>query len=1041
MDNQSHPGGALRILVYAAWWLAALPAIAAPEGMYQKRDTFVETVLATRTCFAEYMAKPGNSQGKSDIIRGQEKLHHFDMDISGREKLVLTVRGIPQAKHGQAVWNDAVLTHKNGEKVLLSSLKPRSAKVGWSQFQLNKGAFGDPISLQGKVCDNALLAHADSEIVYDLNGEYVHFEAWAGIDDATGGQGAVRFGVNQEKSSPELLTHLGIDFPEESALCEAYLGDFERWFTTNSDHAVTEAEIQHLLETIRDAKSERARCKKLRKSKTTDHAAWLRLFLYVARTQKRFDAARDECRRSVNPDTLKQVIEDLAKKYPTQCPNTDAHLARLVKLAKKVPSLSKDLAKGDKDALERLDEYLAFRRQVMFDNPLLDFEDLVFIVRDFLPGIENQGNHMCDQYFGFHARKVGGLHVLEDAFGDQPRVRDVLQDSVCENGRFSGRKLVDGGFLSPDLSYDGESLLFAFTEAEATPYEWSERSTFHVFRVNLDGTELQQLTDGEWNDFDPAWMPNGRVVFISERRGGYGRCHGRPVPSYTLHSMFPDGSDIVRLSHHETNEWHPSINNDGMVLYTRWDYVDRGFNQAHHPWITSPDGRDPRAIQGNFKVKQEDNPVMEVDVRAIPNSHKYVATAAAHHGQAYGSLIMIDPHVEDDDKMAMLTPLTPETRFPEANIGGSQHQRYATAWPLDEDWYLCVYDPEGRAWRGTKNNYGIFLLHAPSGEKQLVYRDPDHSCLSPIPLKARPVPPVMPHKTLVGAPVLARTEADEHQARELTNAPGTVGLVDVYSSTLPFPEGTKITSLRIMEVLPKTTPAANEPRIGHGSQKSARAVLGTVPVEEDGSAYFTLPSGSSVFFQALDEQGMAVQSMRSATYVQPGERLMCVGCHEPQKRAAQAKGELALAFKRPPSIIEPDVGGANPLSFPALVQPVLDRNCVPCHSDNEDKAPDLRKGAFEENPHHWYTSYINLKDSAFFYTEESWDTPITVPGKFGARASKLYNMIQKGHHDVKLSGEDMHRITLWLECNSDFFGSYEHTLKQAKGEVVPISLH
>jgi len=144
---------------------------------------------------------------------------------------------------------------------------------------------------------------------------------------------------------------------------------------------------------------------------------------------------------------------------------------------------------------------------------------------------------------------------------------------------------------------------------------------------------------------------------------------------------------------------------------------------------------------------------------------------------------------------------------------------------------------------------------------------------------------------------------------------------------------------------------------------------------------------------------------------------------------------LPLAFRRPPSEIEPEVEGSNPFSFPRLVQPVLERNCVSCHS-KKPKAPDLRKGDLQKNRNQWYTSYHNLRKHAFFFDGAGWTTPRTTPGKFGAKASKLYKMLQAGHHEVELPEADLHRLTLWLDSNSDFFGSYENTLAQAQGEIV-----
>jgi hypothetical protein len=697
------------------------------------------------------------------------------------------------------------------------------------------------------------------------------------------------------------------------------------------------------------------------------------------------------------------------------------------------------VARGDTESrYELFEAAFRLRRTIAFSNPLLDFDQILFIKRQFLPetrtwGPELLGNHMCDQYFGFHAIPGGGLYVLENAFSEQPRIRNVLAGSVVLNGRLRGRKLSPGGFLSPELSFDGRTILFAYTEAEPTRYEWTQRSTFHIFKVNVDGSGLTQLTDGPVNDFDPCWLPDGRIVFISERRGGYGRCHPRPVPLYTLHSMNADGTDIIRISHHEANEWQPSIDHNGMILYTRWDYVDRGNIQAHHPWITSPVGLDARAIQGNYGRSKGARPTMEMDVRAVPGSHEYVATAAAHHGQAYGSLVLIDPHTEDDDAMGPLRRITPEVPFAEAEINFREGQVYATAWPLSESFYLCVYDPEGAARRGAKNNYGIYLVDA-FGNKDLIYRDPTLSCLSPIPMRVRKRPPVIPSSS---DSMLAAASGSPRTA--------SVGVLNVYDSLRLFPEGTRIAAIRIIEVLPKTTPLIDEPKIGYGSEKGARAVLGTVPVEPDGSAHFSLPAGVPVYFQVLDERGLAVQSMRSDTYVHGGERLLCRGCHEPRNVAPALPQGTPLAFRRPPSAIEPDVEGSNPFSFPRLVQPVLNRHCAECHNDKAE-APDLRRGSDQREHGYWYASYRNLREYAFFYgvadrKYDPWTDPRTTPGQFGARASRLYRILTEGHYDIRLSDQDLYRITLWLDCNSDFFGSYEDTEAQAAGQIVQPTLH
>jgi len=739
----------------------------------------------------------------------------------------------------------------------------------------------------------------------------------------------------------------------------------------------------------------------------------------------------------------------------------DRQLNELKKAAEKV-------AVEDADArFELFDKACQLRRKIAFSNPILDFDKIVFIKRR-----RAIYNHMCDQYYGMAAAPGGGVYVLSDAFGADPQLHDVLAESVVQNGRLKGEKLsggpsdvmpavsFDGGgnrhgqdhgggtFLSPDLSYDAQTILFAYVEnrgdtqhrhhTDATQGHWHEGRCYHVFKVNVDGSGLEQLTDGTWNDFDPCWLPNGRIAFTSERRGGYLRC-GRVCPTYTLYDMAADGSDIQCLSFHETNEWHPAVTNEGMIIWTRWDYVDRHGCTAHMPWLTTLDGRDPRPVHGNYAPRNS-RPDMEVDCCAIPGSNKIAATAAPHHGQAYGSLIIIDPSIPDDDGMGPVRRITPEVGFPESQGGA---QSYGTPWPLSEHYFLCVYDAkmqpgigmQGGGYRG--GDYGIYLVDV-FGNKELIYRDPEIACLSPIPLRPRPVPSVAPELAQRGPgtdPVTRPADSADGAQPE-----GRVSVINVYDSLKPWPEGTTITHLRVLQVLPMSTPSGglrpHETALRVASAGDSvvpcRWVLGTVPVEEDGSAHFEVPANREIFFQALDEDGLAVQSMRSATHVRRGEHLTCVGCHEPKSRVAQSLDVTPLALNRPPSRLTPDVDGSNPFSYPRLVQPVLDRHCVECHAKEADKAPSLAREPLVRN---WYTSYNNLVPEFGFYNYG--DSYRTTPGRFGARASKLYELLKEGHYDVKLSDEDMHRLTLWLDCASMFYGVYEREGGQAqlRGEI------
>jgi len=733
-----------------------------------------------------------------------------------------------------------------------------------------------------------------------------------------------------------------------------------------------------------------------------------------------------------------------------------AAAAKLAAPEKALAALQKQAADTPADQAEArrglFFEACGVRREIAFANPLLGFDQLLFIKRH-----RAVYNHMCDQYYGMAQRPGGGLYVLSDPFGARPQVRDVVASSVVPSGRLEGQKLsggparrwnvsfdgegngggeetVGGSFLSPDLSYDGRSILFAYVECtgdrrhrlhvDPAQGHWAEGRVYHVFKVNVDGTGLRQLTDGTWNDFDPCWLPNGRVAFITERRGGYLRC-GRTCPTYTLYDMAADGADINCLSFHETNEWNPSVSHDGRIIYTRWDYVDRFGCTAHLPWITTLDGADSRAVHGNF-APRERRPDMELDVRAIPGSAKYVATAAPHHGQAFGSLVMVNPDAVDDDAMGPVRRLTPEVGFPETQ-GGTD--TYGMAWPLSEDYYLCAYDANAELHRG-EGVYGLYLVDT-FGNKELIYRDPQIACMSPIPLRPTPMPAAGS-----GASVLAK--APREAAWPGKPGEATVALLNVYDSIKPWPKGTKIKALRVLQVLPMTVPSGHNPHetgvrvaLAGDSVVPCRYVLGTVPVEEDGSAHFTVPANREMFFQALDEKGLAVQSMRSATYLHDGERLVCAGCHEPKYQTPVRSAATPLALRREPSKLAPDVEGSNPFSYARLVQPVLDRSCTECHAKQEAKAPSLAR---EPIQNHWFASYNTLVKYGF---TNYGDNLRTTPGRFGAYGSKLYAILAKGHYDVKLSDEDLHRLTLWLDCCSMFYGVYEKEGGEAqlRGEV------
>jgi len=677
---------------------------------------------------------------------------------------------------------------------------------------------------------------------------------------------------------------------------------------------------------------------------------------------------------------------------------------------------------------DNMELYLELRkaaRKAILSNPLLSFDDILFVARGVLNDqqrgkSEYDGDHFCDQYYGHNGRKGGGLFILKNYKSDTPEVIDVVKGLTVPSGANKGMPMSDGTFIAPDLSWDGKTVVFGWSCGGTR--KWSPENRFNIFKVGVDGSGLTRLTDGDFDDFDPCWLPNGRIVFLSTRRYGFGRCHGRPVPAYTMFSMKADGSDLIDIDFHETNEFHPSVDNHGMIVYTRWDYVDRDHSAAHHMWHCCPDGRDPRSFHANYALPLstvEDvgpgalnmRPWAEFNCRAAPASDKYIATAGPHHGQAFGSLVMIDISIPDDHKMSQVKRITPDVRFPEAETGTRSwsDMAYGTAWPLSDSFYLCNYKD------------GIYVLDE-WGNRELICKVTNGlRPIDPIPLRPRRKPPVIPTATYQGE----RLRQDSPVA--------TISVMNVYINDEfgRLPEGVQIKQMRIVQVIPKSTPSANNPRIGRGDQSLARIPLGVVPVEKDGSVYFKAPVGKAIYFQLLNEKGMAVQSMRSVTYVHPGEQMSCVGCHESKLTAPWANSR-PLALRRRPSELVPEVEDQVMFSFHRHVKPVFEKKCVTCHREKEKRGPkSMNYGDLDQYIFYFGHGYRNrLHGGSRVH-----------PGKFGAMFSRMGKALLNSNHQESLkegrfTDQDFRTIVMWLDMNSNEFTAYKDVGAQKQGEIV-----
>ncbi len=673
------------------------------------------------------------------------------------------------------------------------------------------------------------------------------------------------------------------------------------------------------------------------------------------------------------------------------------------------------------------------KRKLLLSHPLLQFGELLVCKRR-MPSYA----HLVAQYYGWRQRGGGGLYAVRKP-GRSLELRDLVR-----------RRLPLGSYLEPRLSYDGKRVLFAFVACDQTTpaptslpvnEEGPDDRCYHLYELDLAADSLRQLTKGPYDDMMADYLPDGGIVFCSSRRKGYSRCFGaqfsRRWDTYTLHRADGDGGNIRTLSYNDVSEWFPCVGHGGEILFARWDYIDRDAVTHQNLWSCRPDGTNPMAVWGNALPK----PHCTFQARPVPGSHKLVFTASAHHSITAGPVCLLDPAVglNAPEAVERVTPLP----FPEAE-GWGIHEWYESPWPLSENLFLAAYSPERLRTEGQHktdpnpdNALRICLLDR-GGNRELLYRDPDINTTTPIPLARRPAPPV----------VASQLPPDPPDHGEMT-------VYDVYQGLDGVPRG-EIAAIRIVQLFPKTTPLANVPRIGLAGEENGRAILGTVPVEADGSARFRLPAGKKVLFQAVDLRGFARRTMRSSTYVQPGEVTSCVGCHEYGAVTQGAAREPPLAMQRPPSEIDPGELGGRPFSFVEVVQPVLDRHCIKCHGGEKPKAGIV----LTAEPHKGFTrSYWSLCGN----TAGTWqqrrtrpelDAKDLVPRYWmrnqiqitpsddirGARRSRLLRMFTaaKPHSDVRLSENDIRRLAAWIDLNAIFYGVYDpgEQAKQLRGEIV-----
>ena len=720
---------------------------------------------------------------------------------------------------------------------------------------------------------------------------------------------------------------------------------------------------------------------------------------------------------AVNVATLRLAIQDTVANLGPRYPGGQQYLKRLDELEAK----QKAAERGAPEKKQEIEDALAaLRSRAMLTHPAMNFDKLLFLKRP----SRGYGHTYADQQ---QPGTGGNLCVLSPVSPDG-KVTTLVTE-------------LDGGMFDRfDISFDAKKVAFGYMK---------EGETFRIYEIDIDPVagkmipgSLRQLTFGgeeesefikcnnlsgrcrvgAFHDMDPCYLPDGRIIFASTRsmRGVF--CAGSTVT--TLYIMDADGKNLRCLSAGPINELSPCVLDDGRVLYTRWEYVDKGLGNGAGLWTVRPDGSGSEHVYKNNTVW----PAGMANARGIPGSQKIVTIGGGHHTTAVGTVVLVDARRSRRTTDAM-NCITPECGYPPSmGLPTTKFGVFMDPYPLSETFFLVSHD--ARAKRSGDAGFGIYALDA-YGNRTELYRDPEISCFEPMPLRPR-------YKPMDVAPVATTRKAESgerkaertstlHSPLSTLHSPrpqASLFIQDVYQGLTGIERG-RVKYVRVMGVLDSPWNERGLSKVGPDVHR--KKVYGVVKVHEDGSAYFKVPAEENLFFQALDEDFMSLQHMASFINLMPGEQRSCIGCHEHRRRAPGLARTRSVAMNHPAQAIVPQPGDTGPrmVHFDADVQPVLDRNCVSCHSGKGAKGNLDLAGV----PTGRYSrSYNNLiGGNLISYRECGYGSAhfrAVPPLTHGSHLSKLVGQISKAPCKSDLTREEFIKIVTWIDANVPFYGTY-----------------
>ncbi|MDO4576149.1 MAG: SUMF1/EgtB/PvdO family nonheme iron enzyme [Planctomycetia bacterium] len=670
---------------------------------------------------------------------------------------------------------------------------------------------------------------------------------------------------------------------------------------------------------------------------------------------------------------LRAAIVDLGKTYPDKYDSAKylSELAKYETVLQVDPRNSEQVEK----AIAVAPDFLKFRREALLANPLLAFDKV--LVRTGSPDLQSNWMSNCSRGKGERNNRLQILKLSDPTAELVPAIEPL-------NGSFIGDIC---------LNWDAKRMLVTCL---------SEKKTWEVFEVSLDKpTEFRQISPTLGEDVDNVegcYLPDGGYLFISSASMMGIPCIGGSGLVGNIFRVESDLKTVRQLTFEQDQDWCPVILSNGRVLYLRWEYVDTPHYFTRLLMHMNPDGSNQIEYYGSNSYW----PNSMFYTKPIPNSTKFVTIVTGHHGTARaGELHLFDPtkgRHEDDGHVQQIPQLGQkfEKKFVD-NLVDPSWPKFLFPAPLNEKYFLVS------AKLTSSTPWGLYLVD--TFDNMLLIKDsPEFGIFEPTPLLERPVPPVVASRLVEG-------EKDS-----------TVFLTDVYfgPGMQEVPRGS-VKKLRIFGYQYGYRGIGGHHMMGIQSSWDSKILLGDVPVYEDGSAFFRIPSNTPVAVQPIGEDGSAMQLMRSWLVGMPGEGVTCAGCHESQNSATPSKRTIAMT--RPPVSIQPFQGEARPVGFRREVQPVLDKYCVGCHDGKEAGRPDFSDPNIAAGQR-FGKSYLAIQKYLRRPGPES-DYYLLNPMEYNVNTSYLFQHLRDGkHYNVRLDDDARNALAMWVDMNAPYHATW-----------------